>query len=136
MKEPVDHIERPRLPWRSPTEPALTECGHDVAHVKTLSRAAYFQRLKDYGRQRTGLLTCMTCMTTAGRWPTWDEDPRQAVAREVSWECLWNGERGHRLRDELVAIAGLIERHRAEFDAMLTEIEARRAWVERKGNNR
>ena len=30
MKEPVDHILRPSLPWRSQDVPAITECGGDV----------------------------------------------------------------------------------------------------------
>lgn len=132
MREPVDHIERPRLPWRSLAESALTECGNDVAQVKTLTRAEYFKRLKDYGQQRTAMLTCMTCMTTAYRWPSWDEDPRRAIEREVNWECLWHGERGHRLHDELVAISLLIQAHRAEFDQLLTDLEARRVWNDKK----
>ena len=32
MKEPVDHILRPKLPWRT-GEGAITECGYDAAKV-------------------------------------------------------------------------------------------------------
>ena len=48
MKEPVDHILRPLLPWRS-SEGAITECGYDASKVKALTRPQYFERLKDLG---------------------------------------------------------------------------------------
>lgn len=85
MKDPVDHILRPRLPWRG-DEGAITECGYDASKVRTLTREEYFQRLKDLGRQRCALLTCMTCADTAGRWGTWADDPRLALEREITWE--------------------------------------------------
>lgn len=135
MKEPVDHILRPRLPWRAENDPALTECGCDAKQVKTLTRAEFAQRLKDMGQQRTALLTCMTCSQTAHRWSDWDEDPRKALGREVEWEAGWtarSGKRGHRLRDELLAIAALIEAHRDEFRALTANIEQRRNWLDRK----
>jgi hypothetical protein len=61
MKEPVDHILRPNLPWRSPDEGAITECGYDASKVKTLTRAEFFKGQKDLGERRTAMLTCMTC---------------------------------------------------------------------------
>src|SRR6185437_2674654 len=88
MKEPVDHIQRPRLPWRPADEPSITECGLNAASVKTLPRADYFARLKDLGQQRTAMLTCMTCSHTATQWPTWEEDARLAVQREINWEAV------------------------------------------------
>lgn len=136
MKEPVDHILRARLPWRS-DEGALTECGYDASKVKTLTRAEFFQRLKDYGQQRTAVLTCMTCSDTVRRWKTWDEDPRQAMGREVEWEyggSYWRArdDRGDRLKRELNAIAALIEAHREEFDAIIDAAKQRAEWLERK----
>jgi hypothetical protein len=133
MKEPVDHILRPRLPWRS-DEGAITECGYDASKVKTLTRAEFFQRVKDLGRQRSALLTCMTCSDTAGRWGTWEDDPRKAMEREIAWENGWQRrqEGTSRLRDELVAIAALIEAHREEFDATIAENVVRREWLEKK----
>jgi len=133
MKEPVDHILRPRLPWRS-DEGAITECGYDASKVKTITRADFFQRIKDMGRQRCALLTCMTCSDTAGRWGTWDDDPRKAMEREITWECGWQRrqEGASRLRDELVAIAALIETHREEFDATIATNVQRREWLEKK----
>jgi hypothetical protein len=133
MKEPVDHILRPRLPWREEREPAITECGFDAQKVKTLTRAEFFQRLKDLGQQRTAMFTCMTCTQTARRWPTWDDDPRQAIDREVNWECAWrNNGRGQQLKDELLAVAALITAHADEFRSLVTLIEQRRSWLERK----
>lgn len=131
MKEPVDHILRPRLPWRN--EPSITECGCDASKVKTLTRAEFFQRLKDFGQQRTAMFTCMICTQTAQRHSTWEEDPRHAVEREINWECAWKPyDRGQRLKDELLAIAALIEAHPQEFKSLVTDIEQRRIWRERK----
>lgn len=131
MKEPVDHILRPSLPWRATV--ALTECGLNAESTKTLTRGEFFSRLKDMGQQRTALLTCMTCSDTAKRWVTWDEDPRRALDREIQWETAWRrNDRGERLRDELLAAAALIEAHRDEFDAHLAATASRRAWLDQK----
>jgi|SRR5580765_2113874 hypothetical protein len=132
MKEPVDHVLRPRLPWRD--EAAITECGYDASKVKTLTRPEYFQRLKDFGGQRTAMLTCMTCADTAARWGTWDDDPRRALDREIAWEGRYRAreDRACRLQDELVAIAALIEAHREEFETLVTTITQRRAWLAKK----
>lgn len=135
MKEPVDHILRPRLPWRG-DESAITECGYDASKVKTLTREEFFQRRKELGERRTAMLTCMTCSDTTRRWKTWEDDPRQALEREITWE--WGGgyhareDRGVRLRDELFAIASLIEAHRDEFAGLVTTTEQRREWLEKK----
>jgi hypothetical protein len=135
MKEPVDHIQRPQLPWR--TDAGITECGYDAAKVKTLTRVDFFARLKDMGQQRTAMLTCMTCSDTARRWGTWEDDPRRALDREIQWETAWRrSDRGELLRDELLAIATLIEAHRDEFDAHLLQTQQRRAWNERKAEVR
>lgn len=135
MKEPVDHILRPQLPWRN--ESALTECGYDATKVKALTREEYFARLKDMGQQRTAMLTCMTCGDTARRWGTWADDPRKALDREIQWESGWRRyDRGTQLRDELTAIAALVAMHREEFDAALELIEQQRAWNERKAERK
>lgn len=134
MKEPVDHILRPQLPWRS--DAGITECGYDASKVKTLSRAEFLDRLKEFGQQRTALLTCMTCSDTARRHGTWDDDPRSAIDREIQWENRYRrNDRGVRLRDELLAIAALIEAHRVEFDAHMIATEQRRAWNEQKAEH-
>ena len=144
MKEPVDHIIRPRLPWRA--EQPITECGYNAASVKTITREQFTARLKEYGQQRAGLFTCMTCMTTASRWPTWQEDARLALQREIEWEAVhWNAyvkqviqhrdDRGHLLLDELRAVESLIAAHPEEFRDLIAGLDARRQWLERKSKN-
>lgn len=142
MKTPVDHILRPRLPWRSPSEQAITECGYDASKVKTLTREQYAARLLEYGKQRSAMVTCMTCSQTYERHPTWEEDPRLAVSREVQWEVQWwtavQGSRetnGCRLKDELLALASLAAAHPEEFAAAIAELQARRDWLERKNRS-
>lgn len=133
MKEPVDHILRPSLPWRIGDEDAITECGYDASKVKALTRPAYLQRLKDFGRQRTAMVTCMTCAGTADRWGTWADDPRRAMEREINWECGYRrSDRGERLKDELLAIAALIEAHPDEFADGVATSTKRREWLEKK----
>ncbi|HET8636927.1 MAG TPA: hypothetical protein VFL96_08755 [Acidobacteriaceae bacterium] len=133
MKEPVDHIERPRLPWRD--SGTVTECGYDASMVRTLTREEFFQRQKDLGKQRTAMLTCMTCSQTAERWGSWEDDPRMALQREIEWERRgrWaRDNRGERLKDELLAVAALIDARREEFDAHVSAIEQRREWLKKK----
>ena len=134
MKEPVDHILRPQLPWR--TDAGITECGLDASKASTLTREQFLQRLKDMGQQRTALLTCMTCSDTAKRWGTWGDDPRKALEREIAWETAWRrSDRGARLRDELFAIEALIDAHPDEFTALMLAAEKRREWIEMKDAN-
>jgi hypothetical protein len=133
MKEPVDHIIRPRLPWRSGGD--ITECGYDATKVKALTREEYVQRFQELGQQRCAMFTCMTCADTTRRWGTWDDDPRTALAREITWEGAgrrWREDRGQRLKDELLAIAALIDAHQDEFAARVSEIGRRREWLEKK----
>ena len=136
MKEPVDHILRPQLPWRN--APAITECGYDASKVSTLSREQYFNRRQELGQQRCAMMTCMTCAQTAERHPTWDEDPRLALQREIQWEApgwRYNQDRnGTRLRDELFAIASIVAEHRVAFDALVAESERRREWLAKKAD--
>jgi hypothetical protein len=134
MKEPVDHILRPRLPWRA-AEDAITECGYDALEVRTLTREAYEARYKELGRQRTAMLTCMTCSDAHARWGRWADDPRQAMSREIDWEVKWGREvagREQRLKDELLAIAALIDAHRDEFDQLVDTLKRRRDWLDQK----
>ncbi len=126
MKEPVDHILRPKLPWRS--ESSITECGYDSTKVKTLTREEFFQRLKDFGEQRTAILTCMTCVNTARRWKTWEENPMDAVSREIQWENPRLRNRSHKMKNDLIAIELIINAHKEEFEKYLE----RQKWLERK----
>jgi hypothetical protein len=79
----------------------------------------------------------MTCAQTAGRYGTWEEDPRLALHREIEWErggahYFAREDRGQLLKDELLAVAALIEAHRDEFDASIKASEGRREWLARK----
>lgn len=138
MKEPVDHILRPSLPWRA-GEGAITECGYDASKMKTLTREEYFARRKELGTQRCAMFTCMTCSQTAERHPTWEQDPRLALQREIQWEApgwLYNRDRnGMRLRDELQAITALVELHREEFLSHVSVTQQRREWLEKKAEH-
>lgn len=136
MKEPVDHVLRPQLPWRT-TDGAITECGYDATKVKAISREALAARLKDMGQQRTAILTCMTCVDTATRWVTWDDDPRQALEREIQWEHRgrWSrNDRGKRLFFELRALAALVHTHREDFDEIVAHLEGLEAWQATKAD--
>lgn len=135
MKEPVDHIERTRLPWRSMDDPAMTECGFNAVKVKTITRSEFDRRLKEYGEQGTAVLTCMTCMQTARRWTAWDQDPRQAIEREIQWEgrgLYNNNERGTLLRDELKAIEMLIKAHAHQFSQLMKSVQGTVDFLEEK----
>lgn len=136
MKQPVDHILRPILPWRDPST-SITECGLAAAEIKTITRAEFIQRRKDLGTQRAAMFTCMTCAQTSDRWCTWEADPRLVMSREIEWErgsAYWSqrDDRGQRLKDELLAIGGLIEAHRDEFETALQTAQARREWNDKK----
>ncbi len=136
MKDPVDHILRPILPWRH--DAAITECGLDASKVKALTREEYSGRLKEMGQQRAAMVTCMTCSNTATRYVTWEQDPRNAVEREIVWEGSGryaHKDRGVRLRDELFAIAALIAAHPDEFAAHVAETEGRREWLKKKAEH-
>lgn len=136
MKEPVDHILRPGLPWRDGVG-AITECGLEATETKTISRAEYVQRRKELGPQRASMFTCMTCSQTSGRWQSWEQDPRVAMQREIEWErgaAYWHErtDRGQRLKDELKAIASLVAAHREEFDALIETDHRKQEWLDKK----
>lgn len=118
MADKKDHIERPLLPWRIYMSNAiLTECGLNAAEVKTLTRDQFKAGMIQHGQRRMYLLTCMTCLDTARRWGTWEDDPRQVMLREIHWEGRG---KDTTLRKELRAIVTLIDRHRDEFVALAT----------------
>lgn len=138
MKEPVDHILRPQLPWRD--DPPMTECGYDAAKVPTLTREQYAARLKELGQQRTAMLCCMTCTSTYERWQHWADDPRRALGREIEWETggfayYRRAERGWRLHDELLAVAALVAAHPQEFADHIAATAQRREWLAKKAEH-
>jgi hypothetical protein len=143
MKEPLEHILRPKLPWRA--DSAITECGINGTSVKVVTRVEHFDRLKALGQQRTAMLTCMTCLHTAERYPDWQTEPRLALGREVEWEHVhYSGGRvytygqsnGQRLRDELLAVEALIAAHSEEFHKLVTDTVTRREWLERQAESK
>ena len=84
---PIVHVVRPRPPWRS-AEFELTECGLSPSEHQSIERADFVKRYKDLGRERSAMLTCMTCMTTFERYggvgqfylpATWEDDPVHAL---------------------------------------------------------
>jgi hypothetical protein len=117
MKEPVDHIVRPQLPWRT-QETAITECGYSIAKVKTITREEFLQRMKQLGERRMYLLTCMTCLDTARRWEAWRDNPVHQMSREIQWD---QRNKSSLLQRELMAIGMLISRHKEEFFALMEE---------------
>lgn len=126
-REELEHVRRPNLPWRTFD---LTECGLDTDRP-VISRAELAAKWKAQGQQRAALTTCMTCLDTARRWPSWDEDPVRCLGRET-----YGGRRGHEdvFRAELRAIELLVEAYRDEFDQAVRDInaaptlEAKQAW--------
>lgn len=112
---PLKHVLRPSLPWREGE--ALTECKLPADKYPTMTRDELRSMAKKMGRQRTTVLTCNTCLNTAQRWPSWDEDPIACLDRETS---KYNG--SERFRNELMAIVALIEAHRDEFRETLASL--------------
>src|SRR6266566_9811225 len=113
-KKNLEHVQRPPLPWRR--EAALTECGLPVAGHPVISRDEFIAKLKEQGKQRAAMTTCMTCYDTAQRHPTWEEDPVMRLSREINWS-----RREGVLKTELLALAALVSRHRDEFTELLQD---------------
>jgi hypothetical protein len=111
MDEPLEHVARPLLPWQDRS--TLTECGLDTVGRTVLSREEFRCKFKEQGRKRAGLSTCMTCLETASCHPSWDEDPVRSLWRETY------GRPRPGFRDELLAIAELVDRHYEEFTTIL-----------------
>lgn len=115
-EQPLDHVRRPDLPWRVS---ALTECGKPTRDVKSyIERDALLRRLREWGKQRTSLHTCMTCWETSSRWPEFADKPIAAITREV-----YGGRADPRFEAELRALAALVLAHREEFDDFLTGLD-------------
>lgn len=112
MNDAIEHITRSAPPWRDAQ--GLTECGRSVNDVAAvISRDQAIRKFKDLGKTRAAMTTCITCCQTVNRSTTWEQDPVKAMHRETS---VYKPEEIAQLRDELTAIALLIERHRADFN--------------------
>jgi hypothetical protein len=104
------HIKRPPLPWRTES---LTECGHPTEEfAEVLTRDEAIRQHREMGAQRFAMVTCMTCIGTANRWPTFEEDPVDRLRREF---YLGRRPKGDLMRRELLAVAALIAAHPEEF---------------------
>ena len=72
------------------------------------------------GKQRAALVLCMTCVSTHDRHPaTWDTDPVAVMSRWLHSVAYAPFSSYSPARDELVAIAALVDAHRDEFDGLL-----------------
>lgn len=115
----ITHIERSTLPWRPERK---TECGLDVPRHPAWTRQEAGAKQKEMGAQRFSLFCCMTCLHTVQRHSTWQDDPASCLVRHAgSMTMRWgrDTEEKRRFRDELLAIAALIEAHREEFDGLV-----------------
>lgn len=131
MKLQIVHVVRPRPPWRS-AEHELTECGLSAAEHESITREAFEKRYREIGRERSAMLTCVTCMQTFERYgglrdapATWEADPVAALAREaekVKWRSRRN-EKRERLEIELNALMQLVDQHREEFDTIVARLD-------------
>lgn len=120
MADPLDHIARPRLPWR---DESLTECGKPAASVASvISRDQAHAKVKKQGKQRAAMSTCMTCWNAAERHRDWAASPTEVIDRETNG-CMWPQRDDTQLDRELRAIAALVEAYRAEFDGYLMALE-------------
>lgn len=116
---PVEHILRAQLPWRADR---ATECGRPAADVAAwITRDQAIEKIKDQGKQRAAMTTCMTCWETASRHGTWADDPAGVIERHVVGG-RWGRRQGEPdlLVAELRAIELLIAAHREEFDATVS----------------
>lgn len=112
-REPLEHLERPPLPWRAER---VTECRLPVESFPCLTREEFSAKFRRLGQQRAAMTTCMNCWHTAGRWSTWDENPVDRIQRETYGG---RADEDGTFRLELLAIAALVEAHREEFDSLL-----------------
>jgi hypothetical protein len=122
----IVHVTRPLPPWRKP-EHQLTECGLRTSQHQALGADEFERRLTDWGRQRTAMMTCMTCYSTYERYrgATWEKDPVRALAREAE-KARWyrpDSERRERMDIELRALMQLVADHSEEFDAIVARLE-------------
>jgi hypothetical protein len=135
--EPVHHVLRPPIPWR-PDE-GLTECGLTAASYPTWTRDELFVQARKLGKTRTYMVTCVTCLDTAQRHPTFEEDPSAFLGRLTQPRYRRKSGRDDLFARELRAIAALVAAHRDEFEeavtglASTTDLTARRSKGARRG---
>lgn len=142
MTEGIEHIARALPPWRDRSE-TLTECGKKAAEfAAVLTREQAVAKIKQQGRQRAAMSTCMTCWETASRHGDWDNDPCGVIEREAH-SNFWRKGPPSLLERELRAFALMCEAHPEEFAEVLAGLdstvsldEARRAKRVNRGGVR
>jgi hypothetical protein len=130
MSEELEHVLRAVPPWR--TGPLLTECGILADGKPVLTREAFIAKVKAQGQKRSSMTTCMTCWSTAANHlgVSWETDPVGVMYRDTGrarhsarYAAAGTADSAPpgvvRVRDELLAIAELIARHRGEFGVIL-----------------
>ena len=130
----IKHIARADLPWR---KAKLTECGKPIEKHPTYTRSKFFDLIKRYGRQRTQMMSCVTCYNTANNHRRNDDNPIKVLARAIEWEVGGSyyhtrTDRGTLLQDELASIVMLIEKYSEEFQSNIDIVKAKRDWNEMK----
>lgn len=118
MREQLEHILRPPIPWRDGTP--KTECGLKGDSKSSITFADFRAKFAREGQQRSALTTCMTCWYRAVNGSKlnedWDHRPGAVVAREIGYDHS-----GTDLIDqELRALAILAAEHKEEFRQILT----------------
>ena len=117
----LEHVVRSRPPWRRGED--LTECGKPATGLSVITRDGFIAKVRKQGQQRSAMTTCMVCWRTARSHPSWEENPVLSLIREArrfEWHpILAMPAKSVTFRDELLAIAALIDAHRDDFDALL-----------------
>lgn len=120
----------------------LTECGINPEGKKVLANEAFIARAKELGKQRTAMVSCMTCFNAVQRWYGSDGLTAQ-VGREIDrvggkWYGRYGADMpdGSLLENEFRAIQLLIEAHREEFDAALAALNATEPLAELRKRRR
>ena len=138
MRDPIDHIERPVLPWRP--EDRRTECGHPVSQFapeRILTRDEVVRKIKDQGKQRAAMSTCMTCASTSDRHEPWEKNPASVVERWIGHSAWrYDHESVRLLNREFRAIEALVAAHRDEFDSFVEGLAESTDLAERRAAKR
>ena len=120
--EPLKHIRRVSLPWRS-EELVLTECGRVAANHPSVSVDEAKESVKKLGERRTSFLFCVTCLDACRR-SAWRAERTDALFAAIEREVDRANTRqpDEQFVRELHAIALLVDAHRAEFDMILADM--------------
>jgi len=113
-KQPVVHVLRAPLPWRSSR---LTECG---LLAEKVGRAVILETAQKLYLQETKLV-CASCVQN------WGTKSETSLEREVSWSRRSQRHKDHFVEWELQAIGELVTRYQSEFDRLVAALQAEQA---------